>query len=69
MKLLDTAGIAELFSCSREHATDKLTKRAGFPAPVIDLSRKMRKWDQAEVIAWAQAHRRSRDAMSSADSR
>lgn len=65
MDLIDTGEIAAMLKVSRSYATDKLTKRVDFPSPKINLSNKFRRWDKAEVLAWAQ----SRLAMSSADSR
>jgi predicted DNA-binding transcriptional regulator AlpA len=50
---IDTARIAEILGITREHATDKVTKRPDFPKPVINASRKMRRWDEAAVRAWA----------------
>ena len=50
---LDTGQIAALLGVSRAHVTDKLTKRAGFPAPVVNLSRKMRRWRECDVMAYA----------------
>lgn len=50
--LLDTGQIAQLLNVTREHVTDKLTKAPDFPAPTVNLSRKMRRWDEDEVIAW-----------------
>lgn len=55
---VDTAGIAELAMCSREHATDRLTKRPGFPKPRINLSRKMRYWDRDDVVSYLLKPRR-----------
>lgn len=52
LTLLDTAQIAALLNVTREHVTDKLTKAPGFPAPAVDLSRKMRRWDESEVLEW-----------------
>lgn len=59
MNLLDTAQIAQLLNVTREHVTDKLTKAPDFPAPAVNLSRKMRRWDEGEVIAWLTGVRRS----------
>jgi predicted DNA-binding transcriptional regulator AlpA len=67
--LLDTGQIAELLGVSREHVTNRLTKRSDFPRPVIDASRKMRRWSEADVMAWAGGDQSKRAAMSDADSR
>lgn len=50
---IDTADIAAILHVSREHVTDRVTKRTDFPKPKINVSRKLRRWDRAEVLAWA----------------
>jgi predicted DNA-binding transcriptional regulator AlpA len=62
--MIDTARIAEMLGITRAHATDKLTKRPGFPKPVVNLSQKLRRWDEAEVRRWV-AVQSKREAMSS----
>jgi predicted DNA-binding transcriptional regulator AlpA len=49
---LDTAQIAELVGCTRAHVTARLTKQPRFPAPTVNLSQKMRRWDADEVKAY-----------------
>ena len=49
---LDTAGIAEMLGVTREHVTDRITKRADFPKPFINVSRRLRFWRQSDVHAW-----------------
>lgn len=49
---LDTAGIAALLGLSREHVTDRLTKRVDFPKPYINVSRRTRYWRTSDVLAW-----------------
>lgn len=49
---LDTAGIAVLLGLSREHVTDRLTKRVDFPKPYINVSRRTRYWRTSDVLAW-----------------
>ena len=49
---IDSAGVAALLRCTREHATNRVTKMAGFPKPVINLSQKTRAWDRDEVLAF-----------------
>lgn len=65
--LLDTGQIAERLGLKREYVTDKLTKRQDFPRPRVNVSQRLRRWAEADVMAWAQGQ--SRAAMSSADSR
>lgn len=50
---IDTGQIAEFLKRSREHVTDRITKRPDFPKPVIDRGRKLRFWLFADVEAWA----------------
>lgn len=49
---LDTAGIAQLLGCTREHVTNRVTKRPDFPPPIINVSRKTRYWSLADVQRW-----------------
>lgn len=49
---LDTAGIANLLGCTRQHAADNIAKRADFPPPCIDVSSRMRFWLYRDVLAW-----------------
>lgn len=53
MNSLDTAGIARLLGLSQRHVTDAITKRPDFPAPTMNRSRRLRRWDEAAVRAWA----------------
>jgi predicted DNA-binding transcriptional regulator AlpA len=50
--LIDTQQIAAILGVSREHVTNRLTKRPGFPAPRVNLSQRLRRWSEAEVLAW-----------------
>ena len=56
---IDTAGIAELLACTRAHATTRVVKQPGFPAPVLNLSQRLRRWNRAEVEAYLKAGPRS----------
>lgn len=49
---IDTAGIAKMLGCSRQHVTNRLTKRPDFPAPIINVSQKTRFWSLADVQRW-----------------
>lgn len=51
---VDTAGIAAMLGVTREHVTDRITKRPDFPRPFINVSRRLRFWRQSEVNAWMQ---------------
>jgi predicted DNA-binding transcriptional regulator AlpA len=50
---IDSQKAAELLGVTREHFTDRLSKRADFPMPVINFSRRSRRWLLSEVLAWA----------------
>lgn len=50
--LIDTGGIAGLLGLTRAHVTDKLTKRPGFPPPVLRLSRKTVRWSRRAIERW-----------------
>ena len=65
---IGTAEIAEMLGVSREHVTNRVTKRKDFPAPSIALTQRMRRWKEADVRAWI-ARQSKRAAMSEADSR
>lgn len=49
---LDTAGIADLLGCTREHAAGNVTKRVDFPPPCVNISSRMRSWLYRDVLAW-----------------
>lgn len=51
---LDTAGIAALLGCTRQHVTSRLTKRVDFPKPFINVSRRIRYWRASDIKAWAE---------------
>lgn len=50
--LLDTGDIARMLGLNREYVTDKLTKRADFPRPALNLSRRLRRWREADIHDW-----------------
>ena len=52
---LDTADIAELLGVSREYATDRVVKRPDFPPPVLRLTQRVVRWDEAAVRRWIEA--------------
>lgn len=63
---VDTKDIAEMLGVSRPYVTDRLVKQPDFPAPVINRSRRIRRWALEAIQAWAN---QSRAAMSSEDIR
>ena len=50
--LIDTADIAQMLGVSREHVTDRITKKPDFPAPRVKLSRRIVRWAAEDVRAW-----------------
>jgi predicted DNA-binding transcriptional regulator AlpA len=50
--LLDTQQIADLIGVSRQHVTNRLSKRPDFPAPRVNLSQRTRRWSEADIRAW-----------------
>lgn len=55
--LIDTARIAAIMGCTREHVTDRITKRPDFPPPEANRTRKLRRWSEAAVRAWMKGER------------
>lgn len=49
----DTADIARYLGLKRDYVTDKVIKRDGFPAPVINRGPKLRRWLAQDVVRWA----------------
>ena len=49
---MNTADIATLLGVTREHVTDRITKRADFPKPFINVSRRVRYWRTSDVLDW-----------------
>jgi hypothetical protein len=60
--LIDTEAIAQLLQCTRKHVADRLVHRPDFPAPAVNVSRKLRRWEREAILAWARQP--SRAAMS-----
>jgi predicted DNA-binding transcriptional regulator AlpA len=67
--LIDTGQIAEMLGVTRQHVTNRLTKRPDFPRPELNQSRRLRKWKEADVRSWMRGSQSKRAAMSEADSR
>lgn len=67
--LIDTGQIATMLGVTRQHVTNRLTKRPDFPRPALNQSRRLRKWKEADVWAWMRGGQSRRAAMSEADSR
>lgn len=69
MNLIDTADIAGMMGVTREYATDKITKRSDFPAPKLNRSRRLRRWEREDVERWMLGEPQSLEAMSSEEAR
>jgi predicted DNA-binding transcriptional regulator AlpA len=65
---VDTQDIAQMLGVTRPHVTDVLVKKPDFPAPVINRSRRIRRWALEAVEAWANRNQ-SLEAMSSEEVR
>lgn len=50
---IDSAQAAAALGVTRQHFTDRLCKKPGFPAPVINFSQRSRRWRLQDVLAWA----------------
>lgn len=50
--LLDADGVATLLGCTREQFAKHLARLAGFPAPFLYASRRLRWWRASDVQAW-----------------
>lgn len=59
---IDTEGVAKMLGCTRRYATDVVTKEPWFPAPKINLSRRMRRWAEADVREAVERRSTRRDA-------
>ena len=48
-----TKEIAEMLQMNRRYVTDRLVKRCDFPAPVVNVSPRQRRWEKRAVEVWA----------------
>lgn len=49
---LDAGQAAQLLGVSRQHFTDRISKRKDFPRPVVNFSPRSRRWRYGDVLAW-----------------
>lgn len=49
---IDAGTVAQLLGVTRQHFTDRISKRPDFPKPVVNFSPKSRKWRFDEVMRW-----------------
>ena len=61
--LLDTGQIAAMLGVTRAHVTDNLTKRPDFPAPVVNVSQKLRRWKESDIRQWLAREAREDDVV------
>jgi len=54
---LDTQQIAEFLRLTRRYVTAEVVKSPGFPAPVINRSRRLKFWRREDVEKWARGGR------------
>lgn len=54
---IDAGQAAQLLGVSRQHFTDRISKRPDFPKPVVNFSPRSRRWRYGDVLTW-----RSRNA-------
>lgn len=61
IRTIDVLGVANMLGVTRRYATDVITKEPDFPQPVIDLSQRIRRWNEEDVVRWiaTQTARRS----------
>ena len=45
--------VAEFLGVSAKHTREAIMKKHGFPAPIINISRRMRFWSAEDVKRWA----------------
>lgn len=53
MNLITIDDIAEMFKVGRRTVADHWIHRPDFPPPAIAPSRRTRRWERDEIIAWA----------------
>lgn len=56
--LVNTADIADMLRLQRKYVTNEVTKRADFPKPLINLSRRTKLWRRVDVVKYATQPRR-----------
>lgn len=50
--LLDLTDIAERLQLRRDYVRDKLVKLGDFPRPAINISQRIRRWEEQAIQAW-----------------
>ena len=62
-EVMSAADIAEYLGLCRRHVVARVTKAPGFPKPVVNLSRKTRRWDAEEVKAYVASPKSARQIL------
>jgi predicted DNA-binding transcriptional regulator AlpA len=50
--LIDITEIAQRLKLRRDYVRDKLVKTGDFPRPAINISQRIRKWEEEAIQAW-----------------
>lgn len=58
-RYITTDDIAKLAGVTRATATNRIVKRPDFPAPAINLSQRLKRWDADAVLRYFKSGRRS----------
>jgi len=57
--LVNISELAALFGVSRKHAANRIVTRPDFPAPVVRLSQRTRKWSREDVTSYLKKRSRA----------
>lgn len=49
---IDASAVAQLLGVTRQHFTDRISKKPDFPKPVVNFSARSRRWRFDEVMRW-----------------
>jgi predicted DNA-binding transcriptional regulator AlpA len=67
-KEIDSLAASKIIGCSRAYFTDVISKKMDFPAPVVNISSRLRRWLESEVRAYSRGERFERRANRAATS-
>lgn len=57
MSEIDSAMAAQILGISRQHFTDRISKRPDFPPPVTVISRRTKRWRYSDVLRFKEGKR------------
>lgn len=57
MSEIDSAMAAQILGISRQHFTDRISKRPDFPQPVTVISRRTKRWRYQDVLRFKEGKR------------